>query len=194
MRAVSEISKEASDAAEMLRLNLYPQIVLTGQFLRIAAESHQSAIDQANAILKAENARLVEQSNDLMDERQRLKDWLRERDEMTASLRSALAEREKEVKREQRQREGGAGMKVELQFMVVPELLASMAFVRDPVRVKIVDPEAIFLTGLLGESGRKLVAAGVEFYFTKPLAQKLIDKGIAELVAHQPGRPQTGGG
>lgn len=69
---------------------------------------------------------------------------------------------------------------VELQFMVVPELLASMAVVRDPVRVKIVDPEAIFLTGLLGESGRKLVAAGVEFYFTKPLAEKLIAKGIAE--------------
>lgn len=66
-----------------------------------------------------------------------------------------------------------------LQFMVVPELLKTMAYVPEPVRLKIVDPEAIFLTGLLGESGRKLVEAGVEFYFTRPLAQKLIEKGIA---------------
>jgi hypothetical protein len=63
--------------------------------------------------------------------------------------------------------------------MVVPELLATKAYVPAPVRVKIIDPEAIFLTGLLGESGRRLVQAGVEFYFTKKLAKKLIDKNIA---------------
>ena len=68
---------------------------------------------------------------------------------------------------------------VELQFMVVPELLATLAYVPDPVRCKIVDAEAIFLTGILGESGRKLVKAGIEFYFTRPLAEKLISKGIA---------------
>ena len=68
---------------------------------------------------------------------------------------------------------------VRLDFMVVPELLATLAFVPDPVRCKIVDAEAIFLTGILGESGRKLVAAGIEFYFTRPLADKLIAKGIA---------------
>lgn len=72
--------------------------------------------------------------------------------------------------------------KVELQFMVVPELLAELAYVPNPVRIKIIDPEAIFLTGLLGESGRKLVAAGVEFYFTESLARKLIDKQIAVAV------------
>ena len=69
--------------------------------------------------------------------------------------------------------------KVQLQFMVVPELLATLAEVPNPVRVKIIDPEAIFLTGLLGESGKKLVNAGIEFYFTKTLAEKLIEKGIA---------------
>ena len=69
--------------------------------------------------------------------------------------------------------------KVELQFMVVPELLEKYAYVPDAVRCKVVDPEAIFLTGILGESGRKLVAAGIEFYFSKPLADKLISKGIA---------------
>lgn len=68
---------------------------------------------------------------------------------------------------------------VELQFMVVPELLATLAYVPDPVRCKIVDAEAIFMTGILGESGRKLVKAGIEFYFTRPLAEKLIAKGIA---------------
>ena len=63
--------------------------------------------------------------------------------------------------------------------MVVPEELAKMAYVPDSVRIKIIDPEAIFLTGLLGESGKKLVTAGVEFYFTRKLASKLIDKKIA---------------
>jgi len=66
-----------------------------------------------------------------------------------------------------------------LDFMVVPELLAALAYVPDPVRCKIVDAEAIFLTGILGESGRKLVKAGIEFYFTRPLAENLISKGIA---------------
>ena len=68
---------------------------------------------------------------------------------------------------------------VELQFMVVPEELARLACVPDPVRVRIVDPEAIFVLGLLGESGRKLVEAGIEFYFARPLAEKLICKNIA---------------
>lgn len=63
--------------------------------------------------------------------------------------------------------------------MVVPELLTSLAYVPEPVRCKIVDSEAIFLTEILGESGRRLVAAGLEFYFTRPLAEKLISKAIA---------------
>ena len=63
--------------------------------------------------------------------------------------------------------------------MVVPELLAAQAYVPDAVRCRIVDPEAIFLTGILGESGRKLVQAGIEFYFTQSLAKKLIAKRIA---------------
>ena len=68
---------------------------------------------------------------------------------------------------------------VKLKFMIVPEELAKKCFVPNPVRVKIVDPEAIFLTGILGESGRKMVKAGLLFYFTKPLATRLIKKGIA---------------
>ncbi len=69
--------------------------------------------------------------------------------------------------------------KIELKFMVVPEQLASLAYVPSAKRVKIIDPEAIFLMGILGESGRKLVEAGIEFYFEGGLAQKLIDKQIA---------------
>lgn len=73
-------------------------------------------------------------------------------------------------------------LKVKLQFMVVPELLSSLAFVPDPVRVKIIDPEAIFLTGLLGESGKRLIRAGIEFYFTRKLAAKLRAAKIAVYV------------
>lgn len=72
--------------------------------------------------------------------------------------------------------------KIELKFMVVPEELASKAYVPNAIRVRIIDLEAIFLTGILGESGRKLVEAGVDFYFGGELAKKLIDKGIAEKV------------
>ncbi len=75
--------------------------------------------------------------------------------------------------------------KVELQFMVVPEELAKLAYVPNAVKVRIVDPEAIFLTGLLGESGRKLVAAGILFYFERSLAEKLIGRGIAEAVREE---------
>lgn len=69
--------------------------------------------------------------------------------------------------------------KVNLKFMVDPDFLKDRALVPDAVRVIIIDPEAIFLTGILGESGRKLVKAGAPFYFTKRLAEKLINKNIA---------------
>jgi hypothetical protein len=70
--------------------------------------------------------------------------------------------------------------RVKLQFMVDPDALLRHAYVPSPVRVRIVDPEAIFLTGLLGESGRRLVKAGAVFIFTRRLAHKLIQKGIAK--------------
>ncbi len=69
--------------------------------------------------------------------------------------------------------------KVELTFMVVPEFLKSHCFIKDPVKIKIIDPGAIFLTGILGESGRKMVKAGIPFYFKRKLAEHLINKGIA---------------
>ena len=69
--------------------------------------------------------------------------------------------------------------KVELTFMVVPEFLKSHCYIKNPVKIKVIDPEAIFLTGILGESGRKMIKAGIPFYFTKKLAENLIEKGIA---------------
>lgn len=72
--------------------------------------------------------------------------------------------------------------KIKLDFMVAPEHLITRCEVPDPVRIVIVDPEAIFLTGLLGESGRKMVAEGLEFIFTRKLAEKLISKDIAKEV------------
>ena len=72
--------------------------------------------------------------------------------------------------------------RVQLQFKVCPDFLLKRTWIKDPVKVVIIDPEAIFLTGLLGESGRKMVKAGAPFYFTKRLAEKLIDKKIARRV------------
>lgn len=72
--------------------------------------------------------------------------------------------------------------KVELTFMVVPEFLKNHCVVKNPVKIKIIDPEAIFLTGILGESGRKMVKAGMPFYFKKSLANRLIAKGIAKKI------------
>ena len=66
--------------------------------------------------------------------------------------------------------------------MVVPEALKELAYVPNPVKVRIIDPEAIFLMGILGESGRALVEAGILFYFEGNLARKLIEKGIAQEV------------
>ena len=70
--------------------------------------------------------------------------------------------------------------KVKLDFLVDFEELKNKAYVPNAVRIKIVDPQAIYLTGLLGESGRKMVNAGMHFFFTRKLAEKLIKMGVAE--------------
>ncbi len=72
--------------------------------------------------------------------------------------------------------------KLKLTFKVDPDYLRDRTYVPNPVKIVIIDPEAIFLTGILGESGRKMVQHGFPFIFTKKLAQKLIDKGIAKEV------------
>ena len=73
----------------------------------------------------------------------------------------------------------------ELQFMVCPDFLRNEAFVRDPVRVIITDPDSIFITGILGESGRRMIRDGAPFIFTRALADKLIAHGVAALANSQ---------
>jgi len=70
--------------------------------------------------------------------------------------------------------------------MVDPEWLKEHTYIEDPVRVKIVDPEAIFLTGILGESGREMCLAGFPFIFERKLAENLINKWIAEKIEEEP--------
>lgn len=69
--------------------------------------------------------------------------------------------------------------RVKLKFMVVPEELEKRGYVPNRIKVKIIDLDAIFLLGILGESGRLLVKAGIKFWFEGKLARKLIAKGIA---------------
>jgi hypothetical protein len=71
-------------------------------------------------------------------------------------------------------------MKVKLQFKVDPDYLRDHTYVPDPVRLVITDSESIFITGILGESGRRMIKAGAPFIFTRPLAEKLLSHGVAK--------------
>jgi len=68
--------------------------------------------------------------------------------------------------------------KTRLRFMIVPSFLTRRCYVKDRVKVKIVNPDSIFITGLLGESGKKMIRAGIPFYFEKELAETLIKNGV----------------
>ena len=69
--------------------------------------------------------------------------------------------------------------KIRLKFQVDPDWLKTKTYVKDPVRVTITLADSEFLEMVLGESGRRMAKAGFPFIFEKPLAKKLIDKGIA---------------
>ena len=72
--------------------------------------------------------------------------------------------------------------KIKLDFIVDFEEIKKRAVVINPVKIVFTDPDKIFLTGCFGESGRKMVEAGIPFYFTKKLADKFIEWGIAKKV------------
>lgn len=72
--------------------------------------------------------------------------------------------------------------KVKLQFMVDPDWLRDMTIIDHPIKVKVIRPDLLFLTGLLGESGREMVKAGFPFWFEGSLALELIDKGICKRI------------
>ena len=69
--------------------------------------------------------------------------------------------------------------KLRLKFMVVPEELATKAYVLDSIKIKIINPELMEVMGLLGDSGMRMARNGFLWYFEKELANELIDKGIA---------------
>lgn len=68
---------------------------------------------------------------------------------------------------------------IQLDFKVCPEYLAQETEVLDAVKIVITEPEAVFVLGILGESGRKMVEAGTPFYFTRRIAEKLIAADFA---------------
>ena len=68
--------------------------------------------------------------------------------------------------------------KIKLQFMVYK--LEDVAYVPDPVLIRIIKPDNIFITGILGKSGIKLMERGVCFLFEKGLASELIKMGVAK--------------
>lgn len=72
--------------------------------------------------------------------------------------------------------------KIKLDFLVDLEEIKKRAEVPNPVKIRFIDPDKIFLTGCFGESGRKMVKAGIPFNFTKKLADKFIKWKIAEKV------------
>lgn len=71
-------------------------------------------------------------------------------------------------------------IRIELDFLVDLKEIEKRAEVPDSVRIIFTDPDKIFLTGCFGESGRKMVEAGIPFHFTRRLAEKYIKWGIAK--------------
>ena len=72
--------------------------------------------------------------------------------------------------------------KVKLTFMVVPEELATKAYVPRKVKLKIVNCEKMFKLGILGDSGKEMAKAGLLWWFEKSLAEMMINEGIAKRV------------
>ncbi len=70
--------------------------------------------------------------------------------------------------------------KTKLQFKVDPDYLRDRTYVPDPVKIIITDSDSIFITGILGESGRRMIKDGAPFIFTRGLAEKLIKHGVAK--------------
>ncbi len=72
--------------------------------------------------------------------------------------------------------------KVKLKFRVDPEYLMNNTEVIDPVRIKFIDPEKVFVMGMLGESGRTMMLDGAVFEFERGQAEWMIEQKIAVAV------------
>ncbi len=72
--------------------------------------------------------------------------------------------------------------KLKLKFRVDPEYLKNNTEVVDAIRIKFINPEKVFVLGILGESGRAMVNDGAIFEFEKEQAEWMIEQKIAERV------------
>lgn len=73
--------------------------------------------------------------------------------------------------------------RVKLDFMICPDELIKKCYVSAPVRIRILNqrPEFLRMIGL-GASGKKMVAAKLEFYYSKHIAEALIKMGWAVMM------------
>lgn len=69
--------------------------------------------------------------------------------------------------------------KIKLKFRVDPDYLKNNTIVEDAVRLKFIDPEKVFVLGLLGESGRTMMLNGAVFEFERAQAEWMIGQKIA---------------
>ncbi len=70
-------------------------------------------------------------------------------------------------------------MKIKLKFRVDPNYLKNNTEVIDPVRIKFIDPEKVYVLGMLGESGRTMMLDGAVFEFERNQAEWMIEQKIA---------------
>ena len=69
--------------------------------------------------------------------------------------------------------------KIQLKFRVDPDYLKNNTEVINAIRLKFIDPEKVFVLGLLGESGRTMMLNGAIFEFEKEQAEWMIEQKIA---------------
>lgn len=72
--------------------------------------------------------------------------------------------------------------KVVLKFRVDPDYLKANTEVIDPVRIRFIDPEKVYVLGMLGESGRTMMLDGAIFEFERKQAEWMIEQHIAVAV------------
>ncbi len=69
--------------------------------------------------------------------------------------------------------------KLKLKFRVDPDYLKNNTEVIDAIRIKFIDPEKVFVLGMLGESGRTMMLDGAIFEFEREQAEWMIEQKIA---------------
>lgn len=69
--------------------------------------------------------------------------------------------------------------KIKLDFMVDPVFLTDDTEIDNPVKIRLLTTEHPIVKRILGQSGKRMANAGAAFYFTKEMAEELIDNKVA---------------